>query len=202
MLQYSTSDASIITSAQIEAELERSAWLQQMAPLAGGCNPAAARYNDVKREFEASLNFKLYCSFGSFVSIITLKDGTTKEAIVCSVRQMEDYYADVCYYDPSRLGPFAKPQWGWTRKPFIDRWLYDMSAAVIHRVINDPMKPHGLLLQAEERQHTKEGFLLPPDFNLCSGCSKPAQSFDVLKRLQCAEAARRRAEAAAAEAVR
>ena len=76
-----------------------------------------------------------------------------------------------------------------------------MSAAVIHRVINDPMKPQGLLLQAEERQSTKEGFLLPPDYNLCSDCSKPKQSFEELKRLQCAEAARRRAEAAAAEAV-
>jgi hypothetical protein len=181
MLQYSTNDASIITSVQIAAELEHSAYLQQMAPLAGGCNPAAARYSDVKREFEASLNFKLYCSFGRFVSIITHNDGATKEAIMCSAREMKDYYADVCYYDPSRLGPFAK--WGWTRKPFIDRWLYDMSAAVIHQVINDPMKPHGLLLQAEERQCTKEGFLLPPDYNLCSHCSKPTQSFDALKRL-------------------
>jgi hypothetical protein len=195
MLQYSTNDASIMTSAQIAAELERSAWLQQVET---GCNPATARYSDVKREFEASLNFKLYCSFGRFVSIITHNDGTTKEAIMCSAREMEDYYADVCYYDPSRLGPFAK--WGWTRKPFIDRWLYDMSAAVIHQVINDPMKPHGLLLGAEERQTTEEGFLLPPDYNLCSHCSKPTQSFDALKRLQCAEAARRRAVAAAAEA--
>ena len=193
MLQYSTNDASIITSAQIAAELERSAWLQFTET---GCNPADMRYRDVKREFEASLNFKLFCSFGSFVSIITHKDGTTKEAIICSARQMEDYYADVCYYDPSRLGPFAKPPWGWTRKPFIDRWLYDMSAAVIHRVINDPMKPQGLLLQAEERQSTKEGFLLPPDYNLCSDCSKPKQSFEELKRLLasrprsgCAEAA-------------
>ncbi len=127
MLQYSTNDASIITSSQIEAELERSAWLQFTET---GCNPADMRYRDVKREFEASLNFKLYCSFGSFVSIITLKarsdplrGGTTKEAIICSARQMEDYYADVCYYDPSRLGPFAKPPWGWKRKPFIDKYI-------------------------------------------------------------------------------
>jgi hypothetical protein len=55
-------------------------------------------------------------------------------------------------------------------------------------------------LGAEERQTTEEGFLLPPDYNICSGCSKPTQSFDALKRLQCAEAARRRAVAAAAEA--
>ena len=71
-----------------------------------------------------------------------------------------------------------------------------MSAATLHQVIDDPMKPHGLLLQAEQRQTTKEGFLLPPDYNIC--CSTPKQPFDVLKRLQCAEAARRRAEAAAA----
>ena len=190
MLQYSAS--AIITSAQIEAALQHSAHLHHQKT---GCNPATTRYSDVKREFEASLNFNLYLTFGSFVSIITLPDGT-KEPIVCNATQFEDYFADMCYYDPSRRGPFA--DWEWTRKPFIDKWLYDMTAATLHKVISDPTKPHGLLLHADQRQTTKEGYLLPPYYNLHCNVLNQQQSFDELRRLQCAEAARLRAETATA----
>ena len=92
MLRYSTAEATRVSTGQIEAELQRTAYVQQLET---GRNPAAMRYSDVKREFEASLNFKLYCTFGSFVSIITHPDGTTKEAILCKAREFEDYYAEM-----------------------------------------------------------------------------------------------------------
>jgi hypothetical protein len=139
---------------EMEAELQNAAYNHAVETQV---NPEATRYSDVKREFELQ-NFKLFGSYGTFVSIT----GNDK-AVFSTLKDFAAYYANVGYYDPHRLGPFA--QWAWKERPFIKRWLCDDKAAVVHQVINDPQKPYGL---QQERQTTVDGYILPRDYNIAA----------------------------------